>query len=79
MTKLNDATVDQIVLKPRGKGVRPGRDEVRRPLIAPEELRQLRDGEALVLYGRLAPIIVRLRMWFADRRLRRLARGEEST
>jgi type IV secretion system protein VirD4 len=44
----------------------------RRPLVAPEELRQLRSGEALLLYGRLAPVIVRLRMWFADRRLRRL-------
>jgi type IV secretion system protein VirD4 len=44
----------------------------RRPLIAPEELRQLPAGEALLLYGRLAPVIVRLRLWFADRRLRRL-------
>jgi type IV secretion system protein VirD4 len=47
----------------------------RRPLIAPEALRQLRQGHALLLYGRLAPAEIRLRMWFADRRLRRLARG----
>jgi type IV secretion system protein VirD4 len=46
----------------------------RRPLIAPEALRQLREGHALLLYGRLAPAQIRLRMWFADRRLRRLAR-----
>ena len=46
----------------------------RRPLIAPEALRQIRDGHALLLYGRLAPTRVALRMWFADRRLRRLAR-----
>jgi type IV secretion system protein VirD4 len=45
----------------------------RRPLASPEALRQLRDGEALLLYGRLPPVKVRLRMWFADRRLRRLA------
>jgi type IV secretion system protein VirD4 len=45
----------------------------RRPLLAPEALRQLPDGRALLLYGRLAPTRVRLRMWFADRRLRRLA------
>lgn len=45
----------------------------RRPLIAPEALRQLPDGHALLLYGRLAPVQVRLRMWFADRRLRKLA------
>jgi len=46
----------------------------RRPLIAAEALRQLPDGHALLLYGRLAPVRVRLRMWFADRALRRLAR-----
>ena len=45
----------------------------RRPLIAPEALRQLPERHALLLYGRLPPAQVRLRMWFADRRLRRLA------
>jgi type IV secretion system protein VirD4 len=53
----------------RTRGIR------RQPLIAPEELRQLRGGQALLLYGRLAPAVVGLRMWFADRRLRRLAAG----
>jgi type IV secretion system protein VirD4 len=45
----------------------------RRPLVAPEALRQLPDRHVLLLYGRLAPIVVRMRMWFDDRRLRRLA------
>jgi type IV secretory pathway TraG/TraD family ATPase VirD4 len=45
----------------------------RRPLAAPEALRQLPDGEALLLYGRIAPVRVRLRLWFKDRRLRKLA------
>jgi type IV secretion system protein VirD4 len=45
----------------------------RRPLLAAEALRQIPDGHALVLYGRLAPTRVRLRMWFRDRRLRALA------
>jgi type IV secretion system protein VirD4 len=45
------------------------------PLISAEALRQLPDGHALLLYGRLAPVRVRLRTWFADRRLRRLAGG----
>jgi type IV secretion system protein VirD4 len=45
----------------------------RRPLVAAEALRQLPAGHALLLYGRLAPVELRLRMWFADRRLRRLA------
>ncbi len=44
----------------------------RRPLVAAEELRQLPSGQALLLYGRLAPAVVRLRMWFSDRKLRRL-------
>ena len=48
----------------------------RRPLVAPEALRRLDDGHALLLYGRLAPVQVRLRMWFADRRLKRLAAPE---
>ncbi len=45
----------------------------RRPLIAAEALRQLPDGHALLLYGRLPPATIRLRLWFHDRRLRRLA------
>jgi type IV secretion system protein VirD4 len=45
----------------------------RRPLVAPEALRQLAPGHALLLYGRIPPAEVRLRMWFSDRRLRRLA------
>lgn len=47
----------------------------RRPLIAAEALRQLPDGHALLLYGRVAPTRLRLRRWFEDRRLRKLARG----
>lgn len=45
----------------------------RAPLISPEALRQLPAGHALLLYGRLAPAQVRLRTWFGNRRLRRLA------
>jgi type IV secretion system protein VirD4 len=45
----------------------------RRALVAPEALRQLPERHALLVYGRLAPTRLRLRMWFEDRRLRRLA------
>jgi type IV secretory pathway TraG/TraD family ATPase VirD4 len=45
----------------------------RRPLVAAENLRQLPDGHALLVYGRIAPVRLRLRLWFADRRLRRIA------
>lgn len=44
----------------------------RRPLVAPEALRQLPERHALLLYGRIPPTQIRLRMWFEDRRLRRL-------
>jgi type IV secretion system protein VirD4 len=47
----------------------------RRPLVAPEALRQLPERHALLLYGRLAPAQVRLRTWFDDPRLGRLAGG----
>jgi type IV secretion system protein VirD4 len=45
----------------------------RRPLATAESLRQLPDGHALLVYGRIPPTRIRLRLWFADRRLRRLA------
>ncbi|MGA2925023.1 MAG: type IV secretory system conjugative DNA transfer family protein [Solirubrobacteraceae bacterium] len=45
----------------------------RRPLVAPEALRQMPAGDALLLYGRIPPTELTLRMWFEDRRLRRLA------
>jgi type IV secretion system protein VirD4 len=45
----------------------------RRPLVAAESLRQLSERHALLLYGRMPPAEVQLRMWFSDRHLRRLA------
>jgi type IV secretory pathway TraG/TraD family ATPase VirD4 len=47
----------------------------RRPLVAAESLRQLPERHALLLYGRIPPTRLRLRMWFEDRRLRRLSSG----
>jgi hypothetical protein len=43
--------------------------------VAAEALRQLPDRHALLIYGRIAPVRLRLRMWFEDRALRRLAAG----
>jgi type IV secretion system protein VirD4 len=45
----------------------------RRPLAPAEQLRQLAEGHACLVYGRLPPTVVRLRMWFKDKRLRALA------
>jgi type IV secretory pathway TraG/TraD family ATPase VirD4 len=57
----------------------PSRSVARRrqPLVAPEALRELPPGQALLLYGRIPPVRLRLRMWFADRRLRRLAAASD--
>jgi type IV secretion system protein VirD4 len=51
--------------------IKPPRE--RRPLAAPEQLRQLRAGHALLIYGRLAPTRIRLRAYYQDRRLKKLA------
>jgi type IV secretion system protein VirD4 len=49
---------------------------LRQPLAAPQQLRQLAEGESLLIYGRLPPARLRLRAYYRDRRLRALA--EES-
>jgi type IV secretion system protein VirD4 len=56
-------------------GTSRSRARRRRPLVAAEALRQLPEGHALLVYGRLAPTRLRLRLWFTDRRLRRIARA----
>lgn len=53
------------------KGLKVPRE--RRSLAAPEQLRQLPSGHALLVYGRLAPTKVRLRAYFQDRHLKKLA------
>jgi type IV secretion system protein VirD4 len=60
-------------IRQRPGGTQDRRPE-RRPLAAPEQLRQLCDGEALLIYGRLAPTKLRLRLHYRDRQLRKLAR-----
>lgn len=47
-------------------------------LAPPHTLRQAEPGTALLIYGSLPPAHVRLRPWFADRRLRRLAGAPDS-
>jgi type IV secretion system protein VirD4 len=50
----------------------------REPLAAPQQLRQLDEGQALLVYGRLAPAKLRLRTYFANRYLHRLAATAEA-
>jgi type IV secretory pathway TraG/TraD family ATPase VirD4 len=48
----------------------------RAPLAASDALRRLEPDSAVLLYGRLPPVRLRLRLWFRDRHLRRLAAGK---
>lgn len=47
----------------------------RQPLAAAQQLRQLDDGQALLVYGRLPPTKLRIWSYYADRRLKVLAQG----
>lgn len=49
--------------------------DTQRPLLPAHELRELPEGEALLVYGTLPPARLRLRPWYGDRHLRRLAEG----
>jgi hypothetical protein len=44
-----------------------------RRLLPPEAVRQLKPRRALLVYGHLPPVRIRLRPWFHSPRLRRLA------
>jgi type IV secretory pathway TraG/TraD family ATPase VirD4 len=50
-------------------------NQTRRPLAPAEQLRQLPDRHALLVYGRLPPTIVQLRMSFEDKHLIELSGG----
>ena len=46
-------------------------------LMPPNALRQMRPGEALLIYGHLSPVRLTLRPWFRERSLRGLAGSTE--
>ena len=50
----------------------------RRPLAPADELRQIKPEHALLIYGALRPTMLKLRLFFKDRRLRELAAGEHT-
>jgi type IV secretory pathway TraG/TraD family ATPase VirD4 len=70
---LGEAEVREITRTTGAGGTNRSFGRSRRPLLAAEALRQLPDHHALLIYGRLAPVQLRLRMWFEHRALRRLA------
>jgi type IV secretion system protein VirD4 len=67
-------TQERDVTSSRGReGTSTSVGRRRVPLISADALRQLDDGRALLLYGRLPPVLLRLRRYFEHRRLRELA------
>ena len=50
----------------------------RRPLAPADELRQIKPEHALLIYGALRPTMLKLRLYFKDRKLRELAGGEHT-
>lgn len=72
---VGDADRVEVTVSRDGSGRRT-RSEANRPrrLAPPELIRQQRTGDGILLYGNLPPAKVRLRPWFADRRLRALGR-----
>jgi type IV secretory pathway TraG/TraD family ATPase VirD4 len=74
---LGDEEISEVTRTTGSGGTTRSSGSRRRPLVAPETLRQLPERHALLVYGRLAPTRLRLRLWFEDRRLRRLAAGAQ--
>ena len=73
---LGDHVVDQRSVTSGETGRRSTTDSSQfRPLAPANVMREARTGTALLVYGNLAPAWIRLRPWFADRELRRLATG----
>jgi type IV secretory pathway TraG/TraD family ATPase VirD4 len=70
---VGEEEVDEITRTTGVGGASRSTGRRRRPLVAAEALRLLPDRHALLVYGRTAPVQVRLRMWFEDRGLRRMA------
>jgi type IV secretion system protein VirD4 len=55
----------QVTTGPSGTAVTTAQE--RRPLLAPNQLRELRTGEALLLYGSRPPAKLTLRHWYRER------------
>jgi type IV secretion system protein VirD4 len=71
---IGDEEVDRDSLTTDATGRRSATTATQwRRLLPPERANRLRDGEAVLLYGNLPPARLRLRPWYGDRRLRRLA------
>jgi type IV secretory pathway TraG/TraD family ATPase VirD4 len=50
----------------------------RRPLAPADELRQIEPEHGLLIYGALRPAMLKLRLYFNDRRLRQLAAPQQT-
>ena len=73
---LGDEEIRQTSSTSGAEGRRSTTDSVTYRNIAPANvLREMQPGNGLLVYGHLAPARIRLRPWFKDRQLRKLAAG----
>jgi type IV secretory pathway TraG/TraD family ATPase VirD4 len=73
---LGDEEIQQTSSTSGAEGRRSTTESVAYRNIAPANvLREMRPGNGLLVYGHLAPARIRLRPWFKDRQLRKLATG----
>jgi type IV secretory pathway TraG/TraD family ATPase VirD4 len=73
---LGDEEIQQTSSTSGAEGRRSTTESVTYRNIAPANvLREMRPGNGLLVYGHLAPARIRLRPWFKDRDLRKLATG----
>jgi type IV secretion system protein VirD4 len=73
---LGDEVIHQTSSTSGAEGRRSTTESVAYRNIAPANvLREMRPGNGLLVYGHLAPARIRLRPWFKDRQLRKLATG----
>jgi type IV secretory pathway TraG/TraD family ATPase VirD4 len=73
---LGDEEIQQTSSTSGAEGRRSTTESVAYRNIAPANvLREMRPGNGLLVYGHLAPARIRLRPWFKDRQLKKLAAG----
>ena len=74
---LGDEGVDQVTRSHSVQGTSRSHSTRYRPLAAMHQLRQLKQGTALLLYGNLPPTQLTLRPFYKDPKLRRLAHKDQ--
>jgi len=74
---LGDLQADRTSTTRGHQGTSTTTSHATQPLVPVNEIRELRTGRALLLYGHRPPVKLHLRPWFRDRSLKQLAQGND--